>query len=521
MKTVKHLTRRTFLTIVGGVATVGAAVGIGSSLLHRKEEAGHPAPLRDEPPITVQDDFSTTTKGYLPLYLQGSKGGSMTVAANTLHLQLSQEHTTYALAHPQVISGHFYAEIEFDTDQSVGLALIAQRDGKPDPQNFTSINIDTNLMSDVLAQVIDRQHGKDNVRDNTGLLESPETRYQTTLNGLGFSVPFSGTRKKIRILRDGPAGFFHFYYKVGKKVTESAAGGWPATQDAEDWLELAPSRDWNPAGTHFYIAPYVRTASAQTASIKFKQLFATNMPKVDQSDVQTGFKAVQRDYHWSGYAGNAYVVTFGKHFPYQDKGYKFVFWDRANYEPAWHFTNNLLYSYEHLETWQIWGFQGTACFEPMSDRLLRWSKVEIVEDNAVRKVLKWSYVLCNPNYLVPDEGTGRQLPIAIEYYTFYPDGTGTRRMRYYPKLDANENNWHELAELMVIKGTQENKNPVDYIADPVFTAANLEGKQIDYSMQWYLDPNHGDIFGRSDQKTIQDWKQMILVSHLKGTPDPY
>lgn len=55
--------------------------------------------------------------------------------------------------------------------------------------------------------------------------------------------------------------------------------------------------------------------------------------------------------------------------------------------------NELLYCYEFAETWSD---LSKGCFEPMSDRLLAHAKVDIIENNKVRKVVKYHYALVNP-----------------------------------------------------------------------------------------------------------------------------
>jgi hypothetical protein len=179
-----------------------------------------------------------------------------------------------------------------------------------------------------------------------------------------------------------------------------------------------------------------------------------------------------------------------------------------NYIPAWHVNNQLLYTYEFVETW---GGGNPGCHEPMSDRLLRWSQVEITEDNAVRKVVHWQYVLCDPDYKVPYDSIGTQVPEVDEFWTFYPDGSGTRYITYTPKLDMNikPEQPHELAELIAVSGSSTNS--IDNFDSPALTFTNLEGKT--------LLAHPGPKFDYDSE--INDWLQQISVMHFKNQPDFY
>jgi hypothetical protein len=96
-----------------------------------------------------------------------------------------------------------------------------------------------------------------------------------------------------------------------------------------------------------------------------------------------------------------------------------------------------------------------------------------------------------------------------EYYTFYPDGSGTRHIVYTPKLDTDYRHRHELAELIAIAGTESHARP--YFDSPALTLTNLQedvelahpGLKIDYGSH------------------IDDWEQVIMSVHLKDQPDVF
>ncbi|MFC1783182.1 hypothetical protein ACFL02_06310 [Planctomycetota bacterium] len=443
--------------------------------------------------ILIADSFDSTEDTWKEIYLAGApQGGSHRISQGQLSIETTETKSVYGVYYPQKIAGHFYAEVEFNQDRGVGLALIQEKNGKPDPDNFTSIRINANAQGKVVVEVRDRQNGVDNVLDHSGKMQ--RQRYQTVLDNQR-SVPFDHTNKKIRIFRDGPAGFFHFYYAVKKNIRD---------QEAQGWMELAPGPDWGTGEQNFYVALYVHTEGACPEQVSFDNLRVMQKPTQDQDDQQTGFKVIRRDYNWSGFSGEAVVITFDKEFGHHQKDKKFVFWSEMNYIPAWHLNNQLLFSYEFLETW---GGDNPGCYEPMSDRLLRWSDVEIIEDNDVRKVVHWHYVLCTPDYKVPNDPVGAQLPEGDEYWTFYPDGTAVRYIEYRPKLDGSFRKVHELTEMIAVAGSSS--YPRDHTAEPALTLLNLQGEINHYH------PNKN-----FDDKCNQ-WDQVILTGHFKSEPDAF
>jgi hypothetical protein len=183
--------------------------------------------------IILSDSFDSTGSNWQPIYLQGKEqGGSFSISNGKLILETKQPDSIFAVYNPTPVSGHFYAEVDFGDDNFCGMGLIQLKNGRPDANNFTSIYVSKNDKGTVVVSLRDRQNGTDNVFDNTGRLG--KGRYEHVLTGNRYSVPYNCTNKKIRIFRDGPAGFFHLYYSVGKEIK----GKW-----AQDWLELAPSRE--------------------------------------------------------------------------------------------------------------------------------------------------------------------------------------------------------------------------------------------------------------------------------------
>jgi len=434
-------------------------------------------------------------------YLEGDSGGGTTVSGGKLVVSTAND-AKFGVYHPVPVSGHFYAETAFEADEHVGLALVHDKNGTPDLKNYTMLCVDTNKDGNVVVSVKDCQNGVYNVLDNTGKLKRAIERsrrrssrnadtYEHVLTGKQYSVPFDQTNKRIRIFRDGPAGFLHFYYAVKKKFRG---------KDAAGWIELAPSKDWANKGQKYYVA----LVACSDGKAVFKGLDIVHKPTADKNDAMTGFAATRREFNWSGFFGDAVVIAFGDEFKYRDKDIKFVFWSETNYVPVWYLHNQLLFTYEFVETW---GGGNRGCHEPMSDRLLRWCSANIIEDNHVRKVVHWHYVLCNPDYKVPDDDKGTQMPEVDEYWTFYPDGSGTRHIVYTPKLDTDYRSRHELAEYITIAGSLSHSKP--FFSSPALTFLNLDGDT--------QDAHPGPKFDYGSH--LDDWDQMIIAIHLKNEPD--
>ena len=386
------------------------------------------------------------------------------------------------------LSGNFIAEVDFLKDQNVMVALFHKKtDGTIDVNNYTALCVDF-FGDHVEVFVTDKQNGIKDVLDNTYKVNIE--KYNNRLDGSVYSLPFTGTDKKLRIFKNNLSGFIHFYYSVKKNIK-----GVTKT----DWMELFPSKEWGGNNKEYLIGLMSSGGSVEYSNVKVK-----TVPEKDQSDKDTGFKVTERKYTWAGYTGNAIVVSFGNAFAYRNKDYKWVFWDKFNYIPAWQFSNELQYTYEFIE---VWDANMPGCFEPMSDRLLRYSNVEIIEDNPVRKVIHWHYALLNPDYRYPDDWKeGTEMPEVDEYYYIYPDGQIVRRILYFPKLDTSYRCWHDLTEAIVVSGVQSNAS--HHLASPALSVFDLNN-------------NFRHFFGdnTTDKFDSDNWESYIISTHFKYHPD--
>ncbi len=144
-------------------------------------------------------------------------------------------------------------------------------------------------------------------------------------------------------------------------------------------------------------------------------------------------------------------------------GARFVFWRGSSYIPFWVGKHNTGASYEWAEI--ISQPTGSVdCVEPLMDKELRYSRVEIVESTEARVHVRWSYQSTDFNYKVWGDA-------ALEDYYFYPDGFGTRVVN----LKADPKNDYELSEFIIL--TPQGTYPFDVLPDEPVDALFLDGRK--------------------------------------------
>lgn len=451
-------------------------------------------------PAAPGGDTTPEVSDYQPITLSVSGEGSYQLSENDLTISLSGKNSTYGVCLPKLAKGHFIAELSSDKTSGFGIAIVQEKNGKPDFNNYTSVSVC--LEGGVpTARVLDRQGGNENVLDNTGKIKKSDHgfRYSIPFTNSYFSVPFDGSTGKVRIVRNNISGFFHFYVSVGKLINGSFK---------ENWIELAQSKDWADPGQRYFVCPIVRSTTNQSSKATFSDIRFEEFASSDVVD-EDRFSVSERNYTWAGFPGQAIVMNFPtKHCPAAQGGRKFVFWSEMNYVPAWHMNNELLYCYEFAETWSLSGVVG--CFEPMSDRLLAYTKVQVLENSPVRKTVKYHYALINPDYKAPfSNGLS---PEVDEIFTFYPDGVGVRRIEYYLPLGVSsaELNYHELSEPMVISGSST--TPVQHVKQPAFVISNLSGAT--YSL--YPEKPFDEV-----KNNVKNWSEQIYRARLQSAPDAF
>ncbi len=168
-----------------------------------------------------------------------------------------------------------------------------------------------------------------------------------------------------------------------------------------------------------------------------------------------------------------------------------VFWRGTRYSPAWVTENNLWITDQSVEAWD----DTSGCFEHMQDPQCRYSHVRVIENTPTRIVVHWRYAAVSSRNTLwkTDEKTGWGLWVD-EYYTFYPDGTGLRRVTWRkPFLDREISEIQETLPL-----AQVGQGPDDIFEHDLLSLANMRGETHTYSwpgpeVKSPVKPDHANI----------------------------
>jgi hypothetical protein len=103
-----------------------------------------------------------------------------------------------------------------------------------------------------------------------------------------------------------------------------------------------------------------------------------------------------------------------------------VFWRGTQYSPAWVTDNGLWMADQSVE-----GYDPDYTYEHMNDKQNRYSHVRIIEQGDARVVVHWRYALVNVRNEIwnTQERLGNGAWVD-EYYYFYPDATGVRKVSW-------------------------------------------------------------------------------------------
>ncbi|NQT88637.1 LamG domain-containing protein, partial [bacterium] len=145
-----------------------------------------------------------------------------------------------------------------------------------------------------------------------------------------------------------------------------------------------------------------------------------------------------------------------------------VFWRGTRYSPAWVSENGLWMADQSVEAWN----DEEGCFEHMQDRHCRYSHVRIIENSDARVVVHWRYapVSARNNLWNVDTRTGWACWID-EYYTFYPDAMGVRKVTWDAGKVGHPRQFQESIPLCHPGQLQGDVIEADYA-----TVANLRGE---------------------------------------------
>lgn len=402
----------------------------------------------------------------------------------------------------QPFAGQFDVSVGLDAfmGHPGGVILVEDRDGKPDPDNWVAI--ERYGSNDRIAV---RVYG---MRDGQPLEIEPPHLQETQIEGDPDRLRQDLNRgiirlrhdtPRLRVLRNTLGGALHFQFADHRVIDGEMARG---------WSEL-PTADDRP-GAEYFFGVYAKDLPSGEEAV-FNSPTSSPMPLTDQDPADMRFGAKRRGYTWSGYHGDAVVISFDDRADRPDA--KFVFWSEANFVPWWHLDDRLALSYEFVE---IWGGDTVGCNEPMSDHLLRWTRAKIVESSPVRVVVQWDYTLITSDYRWWNNHPTIR-PTVRETYTFYSDGVGVRKVRYRPPLEHHEtfHKWgHELAEIMPLIGGGLRSD--HFVPEQALSVFGLQGQRHDYT--WDLSRRTDDRWNHQ----TDDWLAVIIQNHFKGDyPSPF
>jgi hypothetical protein len=216
-------------------------------------------------------------------------------------------------------------------------------------------------------------------------------------------------------------------------------------------------------------------------------------------------RAYETQLEFSGERGHAVIVEC-------EQPWRFVFWDKAQYVGCVDVGEGVWFTPEWCETNSP---NDLHCYEPIMDKQLRWSRVQILESGPARARVKWSYMLNDMRYRVFHGDTR-----AEEIYTIYPDGVAVREVVLWPGTQNNHGgnaNFWQMAEWILINAA--GTSPFDCLQMPTpFTLRSGNGECID--VPWPLPADKFEPFCRHYPQ-LADWPMYIGQISLRERPNPF
>jgi len=156
---------------------------------------------------------------------------------------------------------------------------------------------------------------------------------------------------------------------------------------------------------------------------------------------------------------------------FDDTPVRAVFWRGTRYSPAWVMENRMWMADQSIENFN----DNDGCIEHMLDPRCLFSQVRIIENTEARVVVHWRYcpTSANGHHSQVDPVTGWE-DWVDEYYTFYPDAVGLRKVILHTK---GEFLWPEEVILLCHPG----QKPEDVVDLAAMTLVNLKGQSHTYS----------------------------------------
>ncbi|MBM3482846.1 MAG: LamG domain-containing protein [Alphaproteobacteria bacterium] len=196
-----------------------------------------------------------------------------------------------------------------------------------------------------------------------------------------------------------------------------------------------------------------------------------------------------------------------------------VFWRGLRYSPAWVTENGLWLADQGMESGNPEG-----CVEHMQDIHTKYSSVRIIESTPARVVVHWRYapVSGHDNNWIANERSGFEWWVD-EYYTFMPDGTGVRKVRWRRPEASLAFPWLEIQETSVL--AHPGQNAKDVLSNDALTYLDLDGNSATYS--WPDDKSVNTRERRNmavDPSIVKDLKPetpVIQVVKMRSQAKPF
>ena len=170
-----------------------------------------------------------------------------------------------------------------------------------------------------------------------------------------------------------------------------------------------------------------------------------------------------------------------------------VFWRGTRFSPAWVSENGLWMADQSIEAWD----NTEGCYEHMQDRHCHYSHVRIIESHEARAVVHWRYAptSSHDHHWRVDKKTGWGCWVD-EYYYFYPDATGIRKVTW---KRGSLGEPHQFQESLPF--TQPGQVQGDVVEVEYATVANLAGQTG--ALSYVQCPSDKPIQGMPPDATIQ------------------
>lgn len=178
-----------------------------------------------------------------------------------------------------------------------------------------------------------------------------------------------------------------------------------------------------------------------------------------------------------------------------------VFWRGTRYSPVWVMENGQWMADQSAESFT----DEDGCFEHMLDAKCLYSHVRIIENTPARVVVHWRYIPVSVRQKLSQVNELTGWPDAVdEYYTFYPDGIGVRKVIMYTSGKP-------LGPQETIILCQPGTRPEDNVNMEAVTLVNLKGQSQVYS--WAAGPPKLD-----PEKPVNP---VIQVINLRSKAKPF